>query len=75
MYTFSHFCATGHCMEVRTLKIIIITIIIINRNHTSRLSYWQKWRHIIFLCQKRLARGTEGEQKIHIVFIPFSVLG
>ncbi|CAH3141545.1 unnamed protein product, partial [Porites evermanni] len=21
----------------------------INRNHTSRLSYWQKWPHIIFL--------------------------
>lgn len=73
MYTF---CATEHCMEVYALKIIIImTNIIINRNHTSRLSYWQKWRHIIFLCHKRLAHGTEGEQKIHIVLITFSMLG
>ena len=64
-------------MEVCTLKIIIITIININRIETILQDcHTGKSGGMLSSCvKKRLARGTEGEQKIHIVFIPFSTLG
>ena len=61
-------------MEVCTLKIIIITIIIINRNHTSRLSYWRKWRHIIFLCQKKVSTWNWGRaENSYCIYPVFNV--
>ena len=60
-------------MEVCTLK-IIITIIINNRNHTSRLSDWQKWRHIIFLCQKKVSTWNWGRaENSYCIYPVFNV--
>ena len=61
-------------MEVCTLKIIIITIININRNDTSRLSYWQQWRHIIFLCQKKVSTWNWGRaENSYCIYPVFNV--